>query len=794
MTRHGTGFDGAGAVRQRWFMAPSTSTTSTVEATPATHDQVHFRTCHLCEATCGLEITTRGNDVVRIRGDRSDVFSKGFICPKGSTIKDLDRDPDRVRQPMIRTGATWREVSWEEAFMEIDARWREFQATQPDPRATAVYFGNPTAHNISSSLYLRSIINGLKTTNVFSASTVDQMPKQISAALMFGTMATIPVPDLDRTDFLVMLGANPWESNGSLCTAPDFPGRVDAIRERGGTVVVVDPRRTKTAEHADRHLAIIPGTDAALLAAIVHVLFAEELFTLGAAEGRVAGLDAVRTATIHITPAWAAPITGLEADDITSLARDLAAAPTAAVYGRIGTCINEFGTLTSWLVDVVNVLTGNLDRAGGAMFSTTATQVAPSADSSHASPRKAKAFTLARWTSRVRGAAEAGSELPVAVLAEEIETPGDGQIRALFSVAGNPVLSTPDGRRLDNALASLEFYVAIDSYLNETTRHAHVLLPAPRSLTRPHYDHLLYQFAVRSVANWSDAVFELDADERHEWDTLLRLGAIVAGTGVDVDVDALDDDVARARLASAVRSSSGVVAGRDVDELLELCRPERGPARLIDISLRLGRFGDGFGARPGGLSLAELRRHPHGMDFGPLVPRLDEALATPSGSIELAPAVMTDDLVRFTETHQTQEIPGDVPGASLHLIGRRDLRSNNSWMHNVNVLVKGSPRCTLQIHPDDALAREITDGALVRITSSVGSIDVHAAVSPIVRRGVVSLPHGYGHHRDGARLDIARAHAGESFNDLVDTKVIDPHSGNAALNSTRVRVQPVATA
>ena len=363
-------------------MPPSSTTTSTPTGEASTEtDQVHFRTCHLCEATCGLEITTRGPAVVRIRGDRADVFSKGFICPKGSTIKDLDQDPDLVRHPMIRTGETWREGSWEEAFAEIDTRVRAFRATHNDPRATAVYFGNPTAHNISSSLYLRSIINGLKTTNVFSASTVDQMPKQISSALMFGTMATIPVPDLDRTDFLVILGANPWESNGSLCTAPDFPGRVEAIRARGGTVVVVDPRRTKTAEHADRHLAIFPGTDAALLSAIVHVLFAEDLVTLGAVDGRVHGLEEARLATQHTSPDWAAPITGLDAVDITALARDLATAPTAAVYGRIGTCINEFGTLTSWLVDVVNVLTGNLDRVGGAMFSTTATQPAKASSS-----------------------------------------------------------------------------------------------------------------------------------------------------------------------------------------------------------------------------------------------------------------------------------------------------------------------------------------------------------------------------------------------------------------------------
>ncbi len=752
--------------------------------------KVHFRTCHLCEATCGLEITTRGDAVVRIRGDQNDVFSRGFICPKGSTIKDLDSDPDRVRHPMVRDGETWREVSWDEAFAEIDRRFREIKARHTDPRSTAVYFGNPTAHNISSSLYLRSVISALKTTNVFSASTVDQMPKQISAALMFGAMATIPVPDLDRTDYLVMLGANPWESNGSVCTAPDFPGRVEAIRARGGKVVVVDPRRTKTAEHADWHLAIRPGADAALLAAIVHVLFADGLATLGDIDGRVNGVETVRAVTAETTPEWAATITGLDASDIRTLAHELAGAPSAALYGRIGTCINEFGTLSSWLVDVVNVLTGNLDRDGGAMFGLAATQAGPGVGPA----REGKTFELGRWQSRVRGAGEAGSELPVAVLAEEIETPGDGQIRALFSVAGNPVLSTPDGRRLDAALATLELFVAVDMYLNETTRHAHVLLPPPRSLTRPHYDHLLYQFAVRSVANWSDPVFELDVDERHEWDTLLRLGAVLSGSGTEVDVEELDEAAARGRLESAVRSRRSLVFGRNVDELLALCGAERGPARLIDITLRLGRFGDGFGARAGGLTLALLRANPHGIDFGPLIPRLDHALTTPSGRVELAPSALLDDLTRFRSSTMTSGAiaMSERSSSALQLIGRRDLRSNNSWMHNVTVLVKGKPRCTLQIHPDDAALRNIRDGESVRVASSVGAIEVNAAVTDVVRRGVVSLPHGWGHHRDGARIAVASANAGASFNDLVDSSLIDPHSGNAALNSTMVFVEPHA--
>ncbi len=571
-----------------------------------------------------------------------------------------------------------------------------------------------------------------------------------------------------------------------------FPGRVEAIRARGGKVVVVDPRRTKTAEHADWHLAIRPGADAALLAAIVHVLFVDGLATLGDIEGRVNGVEMVRNITAETSPQWAAPITGLDANDIRTLAHELATAPSAAVYGRIGTCINEFGTLSSWLVDVVNVLTGNLDRAGGAMFGLAATQPGPISGPA----REGKAFNLGRWKSRVRGSAEAGSELPVAVLAEEIETPGDGQIRALFTVAGNPVLSAPDGRRLDAALATLELFVAVDMYLNETTRHAHVLLPPPRSLTRPHYDHLLYQFAVRSVANWSDPLFELDVDERHEWDTLLRLGAVLAGSGTEVDVEALDEAAARGRLESAVRSRRSAVFGRNVDELLGLCGAERGPARLIDITLRLGRFGDGFGARPDGLTLALLRQNPHGIDFGPLIPRLDDALKTPSGRVELAPMVMVDDLARFrsSTTKRASIATSERSSSALQLLGRRDLRSNNSWMHNVKVLVKGKPRCTLQIHPDDAAARSIGDGEPVRVASSVGVIDVTAAVTDIVRRGVVSLPHGWGHDRNGAQLGIARANAGASFNDVVDTSLTDPHSGNAALNSTMVHVEPLETA
>ena len=740
---------------------------------------IAYRTCHLCEATCGLELHMNDREITLVRGDRDDVFSHGYLCPKGTAIKQLETDPDRVRAPMIRRGDTWHEVGWDDAFAEIATRLREIRAAHGND-AVAAYLGNPNAHNLGPVIYNRVLLQSLGSNNVFSASTVDQMPKQVSAGLMFGTALSIPVPDLDRTDYLLMLGANPFASNGSLMTAPDLPARLRAIRARGGRIVVVDPRRTKTAEEADEHVAIRPGTDALFLFAIAHVLFADGLVDLGDVAEHVEGLDVVRDLARGFEPDRVAGPTGVDGDTVRRIVRELAGAPTAAVYARIGTCTQEFGTLASWLVDVLNVLTGNLDRPGGAMFAK------PAAGSANTGgkPGTGRGVRFGRRSSRVRGLPELFGELPVVCLAEEIETPGPGQIRALLTMAGNPVVSTPESQRLDDAFATLEFMVSVDIYLNETTRHADVILPAEPELARGHYDIALYNLAIRNVANYSPPVIDLGAGELAEWQILLRLAAILAGQGADADIDALDDFVITGLVQKAVTRAGSNVEGRDPDELLKELAARRGPERVLDFMLRTGPYGDGFGADPDGLTLAVLEAHPHGVDLGPLQPRVPEVLRTSSGRIEIAPDPCVQDVDRLRALL-------DRPLPNLVLVGRRDLRSNNSWMHNLPVLVKGKDRCTLHVNPEDARRAGLTDGAPVTLRSAAGAIVVPVEVTDTVRPGVVSMPHGWGHDMPGARLTVAATRAGANSNVLSRTDLFDPLSGNAVLNGIPVELEPV---
>jgi anaerobic selenocysteine-containing dehydrogenase len=740
----------------------------------------HYRTCSLCEATCGLQITTRGPEIVDIRGDEADPLSGGYICPKGPALKHLHEDPDRVRHPMIRRGSRWERIGWDDAFGEIDARLPAL-IREHGRDAVAVYLGNPSAHLLSLMLYPRALLRALGTRNVFSASTVDQMPKQVSAGLMFGTALTVPVPDLDRTAFLLILGADPVVSNGSLMTAPDVKARLRAIRTRGGRVVVVDPRRSRTATEADEHLFIRPGTDALLLFALVHVLFAEGLVRMGTLAEHVVGLDEVERLAHDFSPEAVAPACGIDAQAIRRLARELAAAPSAAVYGRVGTCQQEFGTVTSWLVDVLNVLTGNLDRPGGAMF----TKAAAGAANTRGEPGRGKGVRFGRRASRVRGLPEIYGELPAACLAEEIETPGDGKIRALFTIAGNPVLSTPNGARLAGALASLDFMVSLDIYLNETTRHAHLILPGLSPLESSHYDLALWQLAIHNYAKYSSPVFAAPADRPNDWETVLRLVGIVMGQGPKADTAALDDFIALQQLESAVGAAGSAVQGREPSELLAALAPRRGPERLLDILLRTGPYGDGFGARPDGLSLSALEAAPHGVDLGPLAPRIPEVLRTPSGKIELAPPEITADLPRL-RSRITR------PDGHLTLVGRRDLRSNNSWMHNIETLVRGRPRCTLWVHPDDAARLGLADGAPARVRSRAGLVDVPVEVTDAIMPGVVSVPHGWGHDAPGIALRVASAHAGVNSNLLADELAMDPLSGNAVLNGILVTIEPAA--
>ncbi|MER5223786.1 molybdopterin oxidoreductase family protein [Streptomyces flaveus] len=745
-----------------------------------TDSRTALRICPLCEATCGLTLTIEGTRVTGARGDRADVFSQGFICPKGASFGAVDADPDRLRTPLVRKDGELREATWDEAFDAVAAGLRPIVETY-GPHALGVVLGNPNVHTMAGALYPTVLLGALGTRSIFTASTLDQMPKHVSSGLLFGDANAIPVPDLDRTDHLLLIGANPLESNGSLCTAPDFPGKLRALKARGGTLTVIDPRRTRTAKLADRHVPIRPGTDALLLAAMAHVLFEEKLTDLGELAGLVQGLDELPDALRDFTPEAAAEACDVDAATIRTLARELAAAPTAAVYGRIGSCTVPHGTLASWLVDVLNILTGNLDRPGGALFPQAATDKTPRP----AGP--GRGFALGRWHSRVSRHPEAKGELPIAALAEEIDTAtAEGEpVRALIAIAANPVLSAPDGDRLDKALGSLDFMVSVDPYLNETSRHAHVVLPPPPPSQSPHHDFAFNTLAVRNQVRYTRAAVPLEPGRMAETEILARL--VLAATGMHgADPSAVDAMVIDQTLGKSVKEPHSPVHGRDPRELAAALTGDNGPERRLDMMLRLGPYGDGFGVRPEGLNLDKLLDQPHGIDLGPLQPRLPQPLKTRSGRVELLPQPIADDLPRLRDALRRRP-------DGLVLVGRRHLRSNNSWMHNIPALTGGTNRCTVHIHPDDATRLGIADGDTVRIKGAGGEVTAPAEVTDGIRRGVVSLPHGWGHDRPGTRMNHAAAEPGVNVNQLLDGSLLDPLSGNAVLNGVPVEVAPTGT-
>ncbi|WP_405994332.1 molybdopterin oxidoreductase family protein [Streptomyces sp. NBC_00986] len=733
------------------------------------------RICPLCEATCGLTLTIEGTRVTGARGDRDDVFSRGFICPKGASFGAVDSDPDRLRSPLVRRDGELREATWEEAFDAVAAGLRPV-VERYGPHAVGVVLGNPNVHTMAGALYPQVLLGALGTRSVFTASTVDQMPKHVSCGLLYGDANAIPVPDLDHTDHLLLIGANPLESNGSLCTAPDFPGKLKALKARGGTLTVIDPRRTRTAKLADRHIAVRPGGDALLLAAMTHVLFDEHLVELGELAPHVEGVDELCAAVRDFTPEAVSGACDVDADEIRTLARELAAAPTAAVYGRIGSCTVPHGTLASWLVDVLNILTGNLDRPGGALFPQAATDRTPRP----AGP--GRGFALGRWRSRVSQYPEAKGELPLSALAEEIDTAtAEGEpIRALIAVAANPVLSAPDGARLDKALDSLDFMVSVDPYLNETARHADVVLPPPPPSQSPHHDFAFNTLAVRNQVRYTRPAIPLEPGRMAETEILARL--VLAASGMHgTDPAAVDAMVIDQTLGKAVKDPNSPVHGRDSREVAALLTGDTGPERRLDMMLRLGPYGDGFGVRPDGLSLEKLLAHPHGIDLGPLTSRLPQPLKTRSGKVELLPQPIVDDLPRLRQAMSDR-------ADGLVLVGRRHLRSNNSWMHNVPALTGGTNRCTLHIHPDDAERLGVVDGAPVRVKGAGGEVTAPAEITDGLRRGVVSLPHGWGHDRPGTRLTHAATDPGVNVNQLLDGSQLDPLSGNAVLNGVPVEV------
>ncbi len=695
---------------------------------------VHYRACNLCEAMCGVRIEHEGDKVLSIRGDVDDPFSRGHICPKATGLQALYEDPDRLRTPMRRRDGKWEAISWDVALDEAARGLHEVQQRH-GTNSVGVYLGNPNVHNTGAMLMGSLFVKALKTKHRYSATSVDQLPHMLVAYWMFGHQLLLPVPDVDRTQYFLMLGANPLASNGSLMTAPDIKGRLEALRKRGGKLIVVDPRRTETAERADEHVFITPGTDALFLLALLH-----ELMPTAKVPSYVDGLEVIRPIVKQFPPERVTAATGVPVETIRRIAKDFAASSASVAYGRMGTSVQAYGSLCAWLINVLNFITGNLDRAGGMMFPSpvvdprTLPKALSGGRGSHG-----------RWKSRVRGLPETGGELPVATLAEDILTPGEGRIRAMVTIAGNPVLSTPNGRQLDRAFSDLEFMIAVDPYLNETTRHANLILPPPSPLEREHYDIAFHMLAVRNTTRFAEAVFDKGPNARHDWEILLGL-------------------------ARRLERHRGFSLGR---AFTWMALERLGVKGMLDLSLRFG---------PKRLTLKKIAKAVHGIDLGPLEPVLPGALQSKTKRVDLAPKALVDDVARLEASLSQVVVPG------FKLINRRQLRDCNSWLHNAPKLVSGPARCTLLVHPDDAKPLGIVAGDRVRVKSRVGEVVVPVELSESMMRGVVSLPHGYGHGREGVRLQVAAAHAGESVNDLTDELAIDALSGNAAFSGVPVEV------
>ena len=705
-----------------------------------TNTRTHHRVCHLCEAMCGLVIQTEGGKVTDIRGDKDDPLSRGHVCPKAVALQDIHEDPDRLRKPMKRIRTVpgeyqHVEIEWSEALdLAADALASTIQKQGVD--AVGAYFGNPSVHNYGMLTHQRNLFRHIRTRNRFSATSVDQLPHHLVSLWCFGHMLLHPIPDVDRTHYFLMLGANPLASNGSIWTVPDVRQRLKDLKSRGGKLVVVDPRRTETAELASEHLFIRPGSDAAFLLAMIHVLFRDDLVAPGPLAAFTDGLDEVATAVSELTPGWAAPMTGIAAEDIERIAHELAQAEAGICYGRMGVSTQAYGTLCQWAIQVINVATGHLDKPGGSLFTRPAMDQVVNTNPGG----------FGRFVSRGRGLPEFNYELPAATLVDEIRTEGEGQIRLMFTGAGNPVLSTPNGRALDEALEELEFMISVDPALNETTRHADVILPPTSPLEHDHYDIAFHNLAIRNTARYSPAVFDKPEGAMHDWEIFSALGERVA-----------------ARL--------------NLEPL-----PSYAPDRMVDAALRSGPYGEHTDWR---LSIDKLRAHPSGIDLGALKPSCPERLQTPNQRIQLAIPEVLADIERFVRDT-------DVAGDHYRLIGRRHVRDNNSWMHNHHRLMKGKPRCQLLMHPDDVAKEGWESGMLVTIASRVGAIDAELAASDEMMPGVVSLPHGYGHGLAGTRGEVASRHGGVSCNDITDEQFVDELSGNAAVNGVSVRLSAAA--
>lgn len=697
----------------------------------------HYRACNLCEALCGIEIELEDETIIAIRGDKNDPFSRGHICPKATALQDIYNDPNRLKRPIRRTENGWEEISWDTAFTEVTENLKAVQEKHGRD-AVGIYLGNPNVHNTGAILYGAPFIRSLRTKNRFSATSVDQLPHHFASYFMLGHQLLLPVPDIDRTQYMLILGANPLQSNGSMMTAPDVKNRLKAIQKRDGKVVVIDPRKTLTAQLADEHYFIKPSTDALFLMAFIHVLFAENLVSLGRLELFVDGIETIQDLVQDFTPESVAQITGISAEAIRKIVRDFVTSESAVCYGRVGVSMQAFGGLSIWAINLINILTGNFDEEGGAMFTV------PAFDVVSMTSATGQVGNYSRWKSRVRERPEFGGELPVAVLGEEMHTEGEGQIKAMVTMAGNPVLSTPNGTQLDEGFANLDFMVAIDIYINETTRHANIILPTTTGLETEHYDVVFHSLSVRNTAKFSEALYEPEDGQMHDWQILREL---------------------RLRMEAGTRREGA-------DDYFTRFNP----TQLVDLGLKDGSHN---------VRIRNLRDNPHGEDLGALVSVLPQRLI--NKRITLDPDEIIADVPRLKAELDSQT-QANVDGFDLLLIGRRHVRSNNSWMHNSERLVRGKNRCTVMMNPQDALKHQLNEGDCVTVTSRVGQVKIPVEITDTIMQGVVSIPHGFGHNRPDIQLDVASEYAGVSINDLTDDQRLDELTGNAAFSGVPVKV------
>jgi anaerobic selenocysteine-containing dehydrogenase len=709
--------------------------------------------------------------VLKLAGDPDDPRSRGYICPKAFASQGIYEDPERLRSPQRRIRAGWQEVSWDDAYDEVAERLLSLRNSH-GPMAIAYYIGNPIGHDVGSQFYLPHLLQGLGSPRGFSAITMDQFPQVVAARLMFGR-GMLPVPDLDHCDYFLILGGNPLVSQGSIMSAPDMKRRLHELRQRGGRVVVVDPRRSETAAAADQHHFIRPGSDAFLLFAMIQTLFAEGLVNPGRLADASDGLRALEQVVARYTPSTVAGMTGIPGNEITALARDFAAAPRACVYGRIGTCTQTFGTLASFAIYALNYLTGNLDETGGSMFPRFATGDLEDA------PTESGPMPVGRFKTVVRGLPEVNGTLPSAVMAEEIDAAGEDRIRALLTICGNPVLSVANGARLGTALEQLDFMVSLDIYRNETTRHADLILPSRVQLECENFDYMFQGTTVRNYVRWSDAVLPGEPGLPEQWQVMLEIGARLAGVSAE-ELEQSEHEKALARyVGPAARRCQEV----SIDTAREALSDDPGPMRRLDLLLRSGPLGDGFRDDAIGLSLARLREADGVVDLGPLKSRLPGLLRSPGRRIQLMPRELEPEFARLAASFDVG------PRTGLLLVGRRQLRNMNSWLHNLPSLAAGRPRCELLMHPDDAAERGLETGATARLCNRSGEIDIPVRTSDEMMRGVVSLPHGYGHTDGATALSVARDHQpGQNANGLTDALDLDTISGTSVANGIPVTV------